>query len=257
MRGNRIRVKRRARRYRWAWWLVMLGLICYGLSLILPAPQSAEEAMPVARALSFDALSAYLIELSEHDSAESARIEAARYVKRGAAGYVLIESGRHKVIGARYLTAEQSQQVAERLSTSLGISATPIDLHSEPMRLRITAPPIQIAAFERAESRLRPLIDQLNELAMQLDEKQITIDEAQQALGAIHAESISLHDALMPLDHPAFAQLAHLLKALTEATSRQMFTQSETALFFSAKIKYNSITMRLEHIAFLEALAAN
>lgn len=277
MRGRVVRVRRRhARSLRLAMALLLISLAAYAFSYaarwtsppaetVQAAPGAAPQpAMPVLEQITkevrFEPLGAALVELAEADSAESARIEAARYTRRGAAGYILQDGSAFRVIGALYADEDGANAVAARLRGAEAIDAKVIGASGAASALRVTASPAQIDALTQGEASLRNLTDQMIALGQALDQGRSTSEQAAQQIQLIHAESElrlrALERAVGGDEHPILRGLMALLQQLSEATGDGMTGRNESALSFSAKIKYNSIAMRLRHIGFLNGLAA-
>ena len=92
---NKVRV-RRERPSALAWALaLLLTMLCVYLLTLGPtaAPEasiaSAGDAPRITEEVSFAPSAAWFVSLGRYDTAAEARIEAARYTPRGAAGYVL------------------------------------------------------------------------------------------------------------------------------------------------------------------------
>ena len=264
MRGRRIRVRTRAARsVRLSFGLLALALVLYLLSAVYGGEPSPPAEPPEARQqiseIALQPLSAFLIQLHSGDSAEAARIEAARYIRRGAAGYIMPEGGSHSVIGAMYFVRADADAVALRLVEKEQLAAQVLERGAVGVRLRITATAAQIGAFMAAEQSLRSLTDRLAALAVQLDQSATTPEAAARQIGLIHAESALRHRALTEAvgedENPLMAELTALCKSLCDDTGEGLFAAGESPLSFSSKIKYNSISMRLAHIAFMQKLA--
>ncbi len=275
MRGRMVRVRRRhARSMRMAMVLLLISLAVYVCSFAArmaspqPTLETAQEQQPQAmpaldqltKEIRFEPLSAFLVELSKADSAETARIEAARYTRRGAAGYILQDGDVFRVIGAVYADKAGADAVALRLEGIEKIAAQVITAQGPASALRVTAAQTQIDALTQGESSLRSLTDQMIALAQSLDAGKVSSEPAAQQIQLIHAEAQlrlrALERAVGADEHPIMRGLMLLLQQLSDATGEGMTGRDESTLSFSAKIKYNSITMRLRHIEFLDQLAA-
>ena len=266
MRSKRIRVRHRsARSLRMAVALLFVALGLYVASLWLqtgrqtesPPPQNAEM---VASERTFPVLGGYFVQLHRARDASTARIEAARHMRRGAAGYVMQDGESYLVIGALYDAKEEAEAVVSRLIEREGIAAEVVARQFGGVKLRVTATQAQIDAFFLGEESLRPLTSRLAELAQQLDQGKIGIEPAARQIGLIHEESAlrlhALRDALGGDEHPLMRRLCALYELMEQATGDAALNAAQSPLSFSAKIKYNSISMRLQHLGFLHELAA-
>ena len=134
------RVKVRRERPAAAAWALAVLLTALFVFLIArgAGTQSGEEAPESAPrrayALTFAPLETHLVQFGAYEDALSARIEAARYMPRGAAGYVL-EGSLYRVIGAGYDSRQDAQGVCERLREEEGMEASVYSLSSGEVEL--------------------------------------------------------------------------------------------------------------------------
>ena len=219
------------------------------------APVTSER---VTRDVSFDALSLYMVELTRIDDPTNARIEAARYVPRGAAGYIYTLDGAYLVIGAGYATAAEAEKVAAQLTESEGIAAKVHALSGDNVGLRVTATEAQLSALIEGEQALRALTSAMAAHALSLDRAEAQ-PAAMRAALAIEAEQA--HSASTQLTRAAGDQPNSVAKALieqlstfTEVCRRLAAEDADTALILSSKLKYAHLDARMNHIAFLNAL---
>lgn len=272
MRTRLVRVKRKhARSMRLAMLFFVLSLAIYLLTLALrPAPPAAgpvlapqATSLPLERMredIRFEPLSCYWVELGQFDSADLARIEAARYVRRGAAGYVYQEDESYLVIGACYDGEQQAQTVAQRLIESEQLPCRVRAMDSPGVGLRITATRAQIDALVLGERCLRESASRMGEISLMLDGGTLGMDAAVQQLSDLRATGTlrqqSLERALGDDQNQAARDMLSQLTTLQQLLSDRIAGSDQTALSFSAKIKYNTITVRMRHIQYLNSLAA-
>ena len=168
------RVKVRRERPAAAAWALAVLLTALFVFLIArgAGTQSGEEtpesAPRRAYALTFAPLETHLVQFGAYEDALSARIEAARYMPRGAAGYVL-EGSLYRVIGAGYDSRQDAQGVCERLREEEGMEASVYSLSSGEVELTIQGTQAQVEALTQAETALRNAAAQLNETAFGYD----------------------------------------------------------------------------------------
>ena len=114
---NKVRV-RRDRPSALAWALaLLLTMLCVYLLTLGPtaAPEaniaSVGDAPRVTEEVSFAPAAAWFVSLGRYDTAAEARIEAARYTPRGAAGYVLETEDGFLALGAAYDDQAEAESV--------------------------------------------------------------------------------------------------------------------------------------------------
>ena len=173
------RVKVRRERPAAAAWALAVLLTALFVFLIArgAGTQSGEEtpesAPRRAYALTFAPLETHLVQFGAYEDALSARIEAARYMPRGAAGYVL-EGSLYRVIGAGYDSRQDAQGVCERLREEEGMEASVYSLSSGEVELTIQGTQAQVEALTQAETALRNAAAQLNETAFGYDRGELS-----------------------------------------------------------------------------------
>lgn len=271
---RRVRVRRRhARSLRLSALFLLAALIIYLVSLAVgggaPAQETAAEegaqtsvaAGPaLTQQVSMAPLSVYLVELGAYGDDASARVEAARNARRGAAGYILQENGVYYVMGACYDDKTQAQDVAARLTVSEQISAQVHEKSAGEVLLRVTASQAQVDALAAADAALREAAGQMGQIAFQLDGGELNADQARARLEVLELDAREALEALRAAagetGGPVIEGLCELLRDLLENLDARIHQDEETLLYFSAKMKYNVIAMRLEHIAYLSSLGA-
>lgn len=221
------------------------------------APVAAEK---VTRDISFDAMSLYLVELCRGEDEGAVRIEAARYVPRGAAGYLYQMDDAFLVIGAGYGDRADAETVAAQLDKAEPLTTQVHEALGEAALLRVTATEGQLKALIEAEQVLRTLSSALQSHAIALDRGEMDAPtlraaaslEANQARSAMAALTRAAGDRPNSVATALIDQLADLTDALDHLSG----DTSESALTLSSKVKYSHIDARLRHIAFLNQLSA-
>jgi hypothetical protein len=247
----------------WAIALVVTMLCVYLITLGGTRPSetsipSEDGAVRVTREITFEPLAGWAVSFGEYPTAEEARIEAARYAMRGAAGYVLDDGGAYQVLAAGYFSESDARRVAENLAASEDISATVYARAAERVRLRITATEGQIAALQHCEKSLRTQVLELNELSFQLDRAEIDPDAARTLIAVAASRLDELLGDLRAIPGASENSVLSGLFSLTERLRASLFVlsteNSKTALSLSGKIKYNTLEATHAQIAYLRAL---
>lgn len=221
------------------------------------APESAER---VTQEISFTGLEIYLVTLAQMDDAALARVEAARYVPRGAAGYVFSEGGSYQVAGNGYATREEAEKVAASLSESEDIEAKVLRRGAAGALLRVTATQAQLSALVEGEAIVRRLGQELSVYALALDrgERQAPVLRAALSLSAQEAAQAGarLTKAAGEAPNPVAAGIIELLTQLSDDLSLLAGEDQDTPLSFSSKLKYAYLSTELKHIDFLNGLVS-
>lgn len=230
----------------------------------LPAPAAGDGAPAPSpapaqtREVALDTAQAHLVILGRADGPEAARVEAARFVSRGAAGYVFQDGGVYQVAGACYESREEADAVAARLIESGEAQATAATYSAGPARLRITAPPDHLAALTGAEALVRSQLADLGAMAFSLDAgEDVSAVRAALYIAAREAQAAGelLQNAAGETPGPVAGPLLDILRALTQTQEALAAFEAKSPLFFSSKMKYNQIDLRMRHLSLLRTLS--
>ena len=259
---KRVRV-RRNHPYAPAWTLMMLlaALTMYLVTEGVASPGQQGAYAPVEQvSWALSPLSVSLVVLSRAGDEAAARIEAARYVARGAAGYILPGSGEYLIVGACYDSADEAAKVMKKLSEEEKSSASIATREAEGLTVRLTGARAQADALIGAEKALREATGAMGEAAFSLDAGTTQLSGAREALLTARAEAKKARETLVKAtgsqQNEASQGIAALLSALEDACSTMLFDAQTSPLFFSSQMKYNTIDLRLRQIDFINRLAA-
>ena len=272
MRTRLVRVRRkRPMRVMWAVALMLIALCGYlwvgvpatrqATSTQLPIVATARPAAVTGERVTEDvrlaSLALYAIQLGAFEDADAAKVEAARYVRRGAAGYVY-EDGVIRVLGSGYATRAEAEQVVKRLKSDEEIDAAVYESTAESVLLRVTATRGQISALSAADLALRDGADALIALSFSLDKGETELQDAAAKTTELASTIESARDELKAQagDAPnaVAAGLIELLTAFERGLSASTSGGTQTLLDFSSRLKYNYLDVRLKHIAYVNGL---
>ena len=149
--------------------LTMLAVYLLTLGLSLPRAEQVSASPRETRTVTFDRLRAYCISMGAYGSPEAARIEAAGYAARGAAGCVVESAGKWQALGAMYEREKDAQRAAKRLREKGERGAEVVRLEAGKATLRITASRAELERIEGINALLREQVAALDQLARQLE----------------------------------------------------------------------------------------
>ena len=135
--------------------------------------------------------------LSRAGDEAAARIEAARYVSRGAAGYILPGSSEYLIIGAGYDSADEAAQVMKKLGEEEKLTASIATREAAGLTVRLTGSRAQVDALIGAENALRGSTGHMGEAAFSLDAGTLQLSGAREALLAARAEAKKARETLI------------------------------------------------------------
>lgn len=170
---KRVRVRReRPTALSWALALAVTMLAVYLITLGHSGGEPAEEVSSgprVTREITLGGMEIYFADLGVHPDETGARIAAASYAPRGAAGVVLAQPDGYHVLGAGYALEADAERIARRLTEQESLSSCVLKLSAPPVALRITARDADTDAIADADRLLLSRLDQLSSMALQID----------------------------------------------------------------------------------------
>jgi len=262
MRTRLVRVRRRPRAMYWAVVFLALSMAAYirvsvpVLRLYEKGGEGAKEpGERVTEEISVDALGIYLVSFGGYDVMNSAKVEAARYVPRGAAGYVLKREKLY-VIGAGYAQKAEAEKACVFLAAQEGMACAVIELYSPEVRMRVTAGSGQIEAFLSAEKALRQTAQTMGQLSFAIDRGEATLAQAQQVVKTQLQKLEAARDALSRIaggtESGLFQGMDSLLGEMIGQTG--LMLEEKKAMGLSGKLKYCHIDMTVREIEMMNAL---
>lgn len=262
MRTRLVRVRRRPRGILWAIFFLMISMAAY---IRVSAPvlremreeggEKQEAGEWVSEVIVIEPLSIYLVSFGGYDVMNSAKVEAARYVPRGAAGYVLKKEKLY-VIGAGYERREEAEKACVSLAAKEGLACAVIDVFSPKVEMRMTAGRLQIEAFAEAEKALRSSALTLGRLAFSADQGDVSLTQAQEVVRT-HLEKITSAkdtlDAQVPeADSSLFKEMSTLLDEMISQMEQML--AAEKRMIISSRLKYLYADMMVREIGMMNAL---
>ena len=256
---NRVRVRRdHPSALTWAVALAVTMLAVYLITLSAPAEEKAEDAttgVRVTRELDFESLTVHFADLGCHADELQARVAAAGYADRGAAGVVYQDAEGFHVLGAGYALEADAKRIAERLGGQEEIETCVLTLSAPALSLRVTAPEEDVEAIAEADRVLRTQLSQLNTLALQVDRGEVSAASARTLAKVAQAEVRTARKRLEAIsggsDQPVCAALIEMLSALENDLSQA----SGTGAVLSGQLRCCHADCALRLIGFLNEMA--
>lgn len=223
----------------WAIALAVTMLIVYLITLNAGRPdviESMSSASRVTQAVELEAMEMYCVSLCKCTSAEEARMQAAGFTARGAAGTIYESEDAWYVLGAAYESKRDAERIASRLSKEEKIAAEVMALKVDKVNMRITAPENQIVAIIEADRILRAQTLQMGNIALQLDRNEIRSDAAQTLCAVACTEVSEAARTLAAIPGTTENSLCAALIARLNSLSEMLDTIARTAQDTSAEL---------------------
>ena len=244
----------------WAVALMVTMLAVWLITLSTPDAEKIADAATgprVTREVDFQGMTVWFADLGAFESEWQARVSAAEYALRGAAGVVREDGGEYRVLGAGYTLEADAKRIAEKLGQQEGISAGVIAMNAPTVSLRITASEGDVETIVNADLILRQQLTQLNSMALQVDRGEISFASAR-TLSRVAASEIrkareNLEEIPGGEQQPVCAALIEQLSALEEELSG--VTKSlKTGAELSGQLRCCHVSGMLRLIDFLNGL---
>ncbi len=265
MRTRLVRVRRRPKGVVWAAVFLVAAMALY-IRVSLPAlrKMQAEETSAaghgsrVTREAVIDGLEVWMVSFGRYGGMSEAKVEAARYVPRGAAGYVLEDEG-YSVIGAGYASETDAEKVCAQLTAAEGIGCAAESASASPVTLRMTAGSEQIAAFLEAEQTLRETAGALGKLAFSVDRGDADAEQAVEVIGT-HLDHVKnaekkLREQLADSESGIFGELLSMLGDM--AGQMEEMRREKGAMAVSSRLKYCHVDFRVREIEWMNGISAS
>lgn len=220
---------------------------------------SARDAERVRTDVVFEGIELHAVRTAVCDSEQAARVEAARFVPRGAAGYVLHRETWH-VLCSGYETAEDAAAVRDHLQKAEGMSCDMVSLVCDSVRLRVTATKEQTEALVACEKKLRETVALVGALSYAIDGGEASVS---QAIGVMKSQREAMSEACgrfltaagESLDDAVCRPLAALSEdAVKGLNALEGEATSLNGTLFSGRMKALFLALRVKQIEFIASL---
>ena len=170
-------------------------------------------------------------------------------------GYATDETA--QMLPIPYVLACDAQRVAQRLSADEQLRTDVLTLSAPGATLRVTAAESDCAAIADADAALRAQLDQLSQIALQLDRGEIEPKQARTLAAVARSELTAAREALSDVagavDNPVCIGLTDQLDALA-ATLGEIARGSDAAAALAGRLRCAHVSATLSLIDFLSAL---
>lgn len=233
--------------------LAVTMLFVYLATLAVPEKEAQPVGARITRAIQLEPVSAAFVSLGAYPDALNARVAAAGFMQRGAAGFVRMHEGKYHVLGAAYQDLVSAKLQADALSAREKLTAAAFAIGEDGAKIRVTAPEFTVDAIANAESTLRTQLGQLGAIADRLDRNQITAPQARTLAAVARSE---LHRAETALESAAENALCQMLRAnlIAVESSLKSIQSLETAAEISGRLRFSQIQGLFGEIELLKSV---
>lgn len=201
----------------------------------------------------------YTIQLGVYENADAAALQAAQYVTRGAAGYVL-EDDRYRVLAAVYQTREDAETIKARLMEGQKIDTYIYRISAEEVELNVTAAAAQIVALRDGFAVVQDTLIEMGRLSAELDKQNMdggsVILGAQEARLRVQRAQKALEDVLGTSGSEVVTGLAGLLRTASDGLEMICAQNAQESVHMTSKLKYHQIDLLWRYIQYVRQITA-
>lgn len=200
----------------------------------------------------------YAIQMGAFESEEAAKTLAATYQNRGAAGYVMFQENRYRVLASVYPNKDDAQTVRTQLKTSHEIDSYVHEVAMPELTLKLTGMKGQIDIIEAALRFFPDALTQLQKMSIALDRKEANQQEVANELHVLCARAEELISVFSKRftspKHIMVERIEHLL-SLYRQLEGAINADETLAVALAASLKYQTLAMIDSTISFLQQMA--
>ena len=210
------------------------------MAAVNPDMPDEETSSSVTRRITFPAQRAFTLQMGVFEDYDNALSAALELRSRGAAGYLLEEGGKYRVLASAYPTEEKLKLVRDRL-TAGGVISAAYTVSADGAVLSATGSEDQLARYAAAADCLFALPEKLYALAMRFDEETTALEEGRQALSLLEdslkeqqGRLSGVTDENDPLDCAIRSCFDTLIESMDDAVTGAALSRAS----FSAQLKW-------------------
>lgn len=223
-------------------------------SILKHAPSIHAETREVA----FPGAGIYLICLNGGQSMENARLTSARFMQRGAAGYLYEKDGKWFSVGNMYFSKDEAETITGHLLEN-SISASVIPLNQRGVTLRVTSEASALDALTFIIGAFSDFEKSLLDYSEKLDAGSLSEREARVLLSVlsfdISKKKAEAEKAVLVTGDNAAKEIFNMYLSLLD-TASSLTKNTGGEMMLSARIKYAAIDCAIKRMNLLRKLNA-
>ena len=218
-----------------------------------PAPASTPETVlltEMTKTLTVPARTLHAVQIGVYAEKENANAQSAALQKIGAAGYVLEDHARFRVLASAYPTEEDARAVVAQLSEA-GVESVLHPLTLGEKKLTLTGTPQQLGVMEEAAGGVDAMLASLYDACIAFDKEQRSVSDGMAALSPLQKRAQTYCETLSGLAAAAEGGLAGIdvfYATVRDEAASLLAAEDATAAQFSADGKrlYLSAVLALQ-----------
>ncbi|MEG1811286.1 MAG: SPOR domain-containing protein [Clostridia bacterium] len=206
--------------------------------------------------ITLPAVSCYMLQMGAYSVEANARSQAEQLKTQGAAGYVMEDAGKYRVLASGYMDEAGAKEVKSRL-VSEGMDCTVFAMTTQSATFRVTATQEQIDSVKSGFAALSRAHSALCDEAIAFDRDKKTIADSKDSLSAILQQMqadmaiLSTYSGKSEVVEQLMQCCDNYISAFSELTS----TTDESMVDFSSKLKYTQLYTTDEYAKLMEGFS--
>ncbi len=213
---------------------------------------------PTARELTITSRSWFTIQLGAYENEDSAKIQAATYAQRGAAGFVRHDS-RYRVLAALYPTREDAQTVRQQLKSQHDIDSYVYEIVLPEIVLSLKGAAGQLDALEAGFQFLPTVLEEFCDLSVSMDGREMDMEQVLTSLAGLSKQADTLFQVInQRFPEPRLAVIKDLLSILTQVTASSKLTAEKStvgSVAMATQMKYETLLILTQVETYLNGLS--
>ncbi len=227
-------------------WIVPLYKRFGGVESASSPSPAVQEKSSVQESIVVGAHPIYAVQFGVFSTLEAAQSEAANVIARGAAGYIMPDDGRYRVLAAAYRTADDARKVRDNLKNNQSTDSALYTGGSSEVSVSFSGQQKRSDELKRAFAAFGTLIDGMFSLSEDFDRGSVQMPGAIERAAALRdlldPHVVALESALAsPGNHAVIQRLYDVLNAAVNSLDDMVETPEKTNVEMSAEIKYNTL----------------
>lgn len=197
----------------------------------------------------------YALQIGSFESEENAIKQAQSLREVGAAGYVLKDGARYRVLAAGYNAKADCESVQTRLIAQ-GMDSLPVTLSYDERAFKLESTSDARGVLEASLQKAASLPDAAYQACIAFDREQQSLEQGAMRIKSIQSDANRAHDELAAYDSGSgVAELARYYRDVA-ALCADALTMQESAIAFSSALKRLYLETACAYGAFLAGTAA-
>lgn len=211
----------------------------------------------VTREVAMPTMEHYALQMGVFSSLENAEAMAEQLRAKGAAGFIIEDGSRYRVLASVYSSESDALSVRDRLRSS-DTDCTLFTLQSPGIAFSVTATETQTSAIETAFAAYGEVLTQLEAAIIEFDQTQPAVNDGKEAVADI---ADALNAAIAPLaaeseENEVLSKVYTSAVAVAGKLLALVDSDAQTVIAFSSEMKYTHIWITNEYIQMIDRMKA-